>query len=197
MAWKSFALGAGIGLAVAIAWIVAAPAARTAAARVAGAPAQVKVAPDQTITFSDKIFSDSGDDSAPFGVGYVLISGSLLGDDQTSNNTTTLACTRSENRCEIATATQIGEQQVDEITITDYAISSWTPALIVATDEAECASTTLNIDRRAKTATYVIVPANLTRPICDKAPKTVRRVSVERSAFWRRNATAGEKAPAR
>jgi hypothetical protein len=99
-------------------------------------------------------------------------------------------------RCDIATATQIGAKQVDEISIENYPIQQWTPDLIVAVDNGLCATTTLNIDRRAHSAAYVIVPnSRISTPVCDHADTIIRRSHVDRSAFWRRVAKPGETSP--
>lgn len=150
---------------------------------------------DNQITFTDYSYFDNAK-AAP-GNGWVSISGSLdrpdmseMNPNRPPNNTYTISCDQSEMKCHIASAEQIGDHQVNEITLTEFRIREWGPSEIVATDTDDdnpfsCVKNTLTIERNMQKTFYVAQPMNVAAPICAKADTKTIKYTIEASRVWR------------
>jgi hypothetical protein len=189
MQWKGFLLGLAGGVAI---WAVVAN----------SHPQTPKVADDETITFSDKLFYDSASGTDGFDA-IVKVTGTLDGNGDkdgpgNKNNTMTILCMKQEGRCEVGSLSQIGHMQADDILLQDWDIAEWSPAEIVAKNVDMCGTGTITISRTTQVVAYVVVPTNLTSPACLKVPNEVHKWTIGRSLAWKRldpNNTAKIKAP--
>lgn len=173
MDWKSLALGVVLGVGVCVS--------------VAALRPKSNVPDTETIAFTDREYSISGDPSGTVG-GYVHLAGTLSGGDVgPKNNTTTVVCSQDEKRCEMAFVGQIGATQVDDIGITDFEITAWRPDTISAKSENLCSIETINISRTGKHAQFVVVPTNQEKASCEHSDTTIRKMTLERSLFWQRS----------
>jgi hypothetical protein len=153
---------------------------------------------DHDITFSNYNFYDN---KSAVGVnasdGQITINGSLnrpdLADDDPNrplNNTYTIVCVETEMKCHVASQEQIGDHQVDEITMSDYKITQWTPTQVVATDTDDddtfsCVKNTLTIERASQLTYYVGQPMNAEKPQCAKAQNQIIKYTIDDSRVWR------------
>jgi len=150
---------------------------------------------DTDISFSDYSFFDNK--NAVSNNGFVTVNGSLhrpdLGDDDPNrpvNNTYTIQCVQTEMVCHVASVEQIGEKQVDEITLVDFSIREWGPSEIIATDtddenQISCVKNTLTVERSSEKTYYVAQPINVEKPLCAKAGTKTVKYTIASSPTWR------------
>ncbi len=170
MGWKSFALGVVVGAA--------------ALGAVAHLPRPAsKVAEDETIIFSDKTFFDTG--TTGIGDGALMFSGTSSGEHVGyKNNTLSATCVEADMRCVVASAAQIGRDQVNNINIDDWQVTQWSPSLIVAKYEGLCGTSTINVLRSSESIGYVVEPTNQSKPMCDRSDSQIHKWTVGRSLYW-------------
>lgn len=150
---------------------------------------------DTDISFSDYNFFDNK--KAEPNEGFVTINGSLhrpdLSEDDANrpvNNTYTIQCVQTEMKCHVASAEQIGDKQIDEITLAEFKISEWGLSEIIATDTDDddpfsCVKNTLTIERSSGKTYYVAQPINVEKPICAKAATKTIKYTITGSRTWR------------
>jgi len=147
---------------------------------------------DNQITFTDYQFSDNKLSTD----GWIQISGSLNNpklsekdEDQANNNTLTIQCTQRNLKCNVARIEQIGNNQVNEISIDEFSISSWTQNKVIATDyegdDSTCVKNEIVIERASQKSFYISTPIHTSRPNCINAETKINKFTIENSKVWR------------
>jgi hypothetical protein len=165
MIWKGNILGAALG---------------TVAALMTACSPHPKIPADETMTLSDKEFYDSA--TVPMWAddehGMVTFSGTVSDESRLvvgKNNTLTAKCVKDKMECELGTAEQISADQFSRIDLDTWKITQWTPSVIVAEDERECFTRTINIVRKSESVTFVEVPTNQATVVCSKSDAQIRK----------------------
>ncbi len=147
---------------------------------------------DHQIIFSNYRYYDNGANED----GWIQINGSLnnpaIPDDdpkQPANGTYTIDCTQANMTCSIANAQQSDDNTVDKISTVNFAITSWEPNKVIASQDAgspiPCARNIITINRQSKKTSYVTEPMNAEKAPCDLAQIETARLVIGDSRGWR------------
>jgi hypothetical protein len=139
---------------------------------------------DDNIVFSDKTYSDLGDES-------VGISGTLTGPGVGyPNNTYSISCYKKRGECWYNSIEQIGKNQVGRLDfVGSIPIRQWNAYEVIASDDPSalsCWKITITISRKTETALWVEEPINPTRPLCARADMQIHKYTIEDSPGWKR-----------
>jgi len=139
---------------------------------------QAFAASDDDIAFAPKNFADQGE--------FVGVSGTLTGSDIAyKNNSYAIACFKDRNECLVTSIEQIGPNRIGRLQYPyGYPIVIWTPAQIVASEEAStfgCSKVTITITRKTETALWVEEAINQTTPQCMNSDGKIRKYTIEQS----------------
>jgi hypothetical protein len=146
--------------------------------------------PATNITFPDEYFS-ADVPNAPFNDDYVSVQGrwDVQGDGLFyKNNFFTVACDRDKQECLHSIIQQGGfsDYVADIDPPTRIPITKWSAAMIIASSgEADrCSRTTINIDRRNRTAEFVQEPINQSDPYCETSDARIYKYGMAVPLHW-------------
>lgn len=132
-----------------------------------------------------KVFVEGENDA------WVLISGTLTGPEVGyPNNTYTISCVKEEHECSISHIDQIGTNQIGRLEVAyNIPIAQWNGSEVIASQDDTnpfCQKTTVTLDRKLKTASWLDVPINTASAFCKNADKQARKYTIEDAPGWKR-----------
>jgi hypothetical protein len=141
---------------------------------------------DTDIIFGIKVFYDNHDTSYPI----VRMSGTLTGAGLAyPNNTYSVNCEQQKNMCVVASAEQIGPNQIGSMQpALEYPIVKWDTNEIVAADppsDVLCTRATITIDRQRQSLLWLEEPINQSKPMCERAETRTVKFTIEDAPGWK------------
>ena len=141
---------------------------------------------DTDIIFGQKVFHDNHDTSYPI----VVTKGTLTGPGLAyPNNTYSVNCEQQKKMCVVASAEQIGRNQIGSMQpAVEYPIVKWGANEIVAADppsDVLCSRATITIDRQRQSLLWLEEPINQSKPMCERAETKTVKFTIEDAPGWK------------